>query len=534
MSSCHTPESLTKHERRGRLTAIPSAWEIGTSFSPGFGISNDDQLVCFRNSVFVALLHMPVMYYWLCEHNHSLDDPARHKCVTCILSVFGMTYWTDAKLKNHQRGLNRLMSHYVWSTCKITFWKEREGVQQDAEEFLQYLLSHLSNDPLGPERSHQELLQHMFYTVIKYREECTMCKHVSFPEKYSDSVLRVHIPDSGSPTLPQALVQTMGVPDASYKCGSCFSNAKPTRRGYIRDAPEILVIALNRHGNHTGTRRTNKVTYEEHMDLTELLEPYAREKGESLTYKLYSVIFHIGTSSERGHYITVARSPTDQWSYIDDEEIHSANVQDALGNDSRHSKLAIPYLLFYARTPFNSTAPRRIPIDPNFFKPKPLEPKPLANDSSYNEKLPTVPEVSIEKSTGQASKPDDENKRTMTTQTLNKIESNAEVEASISFPAAGESNHPEVGDSPTEEAAVSPSLSARWEGQPAEVIIKVIMGDIVLEGKMKGVLRRSRGRPDQPTNTKGSVPPEKPEGVKKNRKPPGRKCKATAKVDTIK
>lgn len=65
--------------------------------------------------------------------------------------------------------------------------------------------------------------------------------------------------------------------------------------------------------------------------------------GNTVQYRLYGVLVHLGYTSHSGHYYAYVRAPNGhQWFKADDSCVSATSVQDALNQNA--------YILFYTRT----------------------------------------------------------------------------------------------------------------------------------------------------------------------------------------
>ncbi|TPX24819.1 hypothetical protein DIZ76_010263 [Coccidioides immitis] len=414
-------------------------------------------------------------------------------CVACHLAYLARKYREYGKEKS-QAEFNSLARDF-WECCRGKFWAVDATAQQDCEEFFLALINNLMAEFDIPERDVQPLT-HMFQTVYKVRTKCQNCGIVSYSPKSIDYVLRTSPPETGSLTLHEAIERTFTEHTSDYHCIDCRHTGPAVRRTVIRDAPEILVIRVNRHRSGGG-KLVNKIRYNEKFDLTGALEPYARDKDkELLKYELYSTIFHEGNDVHGGHYYAHVRTPDDRWVYVNDEDIGESSASDALGDNTEgHSASSVPYVLVYIRKPFNC--------------PDPVS-KLTTDDSLFHETLATIDESTI-KHIEQTDRPSGQDVQNPASQNDNRSE--VDLKASFEFPNPGEDSDIEVGNSPPIRSGMPAPVARKWEGQPAEITVKVTMGEMVLTGVLRGILKRSRRQVSSPR--RGSLPPERPQGVTK-------------------
>jgi len=128
----------------------------------------------------------------------------------------------------------------------------------------------------------------------------------------------------------------------SSPCNAC--TVKPGRqvRKRIITSPEILVMQIRRFSYD---KSYNGRVVHDHIPFTERLDLSAFIDGPStLKYRLVAVVNHRGSLGS-GHYMTVARGPSGHWEEMNDSNVKTVRLKDALRPKTPFS----PYLLFYER-----------------------------------------------------------------------------------------------------------------------------------------------------------------------------------------
>jgi ubiquitin carboxyl-terminal hydrolase 36/42 len=159
----------------------------------------------------------------------------------------------------------------------------------------------------------------MFQRVIKYRIVCQDCK------KAKDSARDNCFVTVGNPSNTRgAQAVTRGIEDNmqddsvdGWHCDNCDKNVMATRRGLIRDGPEILLLQINRFLHHESGgigKMGTKVLFGEDLDLTSLLETHQIRAGETLHYQLVTVIVHCDATTKAGHYTSYVKGLAGTWS----------------------------------------------------------------------------------------------------------------------------------------------------------------------------------------------------------------------------
>ncbi|CAE6536254.1 unnamed protein product [Rhizoctonia solani] len=124
----------------------------------------------------------------------------------------------------------------------------------------------------------------------------------------------------------------------------------------LESLPPLLILHLKRLVyDAKGIQKNSKVIeYSTTLEIRpEIISPTRRTK-ESIKYKLYGVVYHLGKHATGGHYtIDVLRQDHSEWVRIDDTHIEPVTEKDVTAHE-KHAKLdKTAYLLFYRREPEN-------------------------------------------------------------------------------------------------------------------------------------------------------------------------------------
>ena len=147
----------------------------------------------------------------------------------------------------------------------------------------------------------------MFQSVIKYRIICQHCKKAKDSARDNCfSIVANPLKTTRAQSITQGIENDMQDDSVDgWLCNNCVKNVTATRRGLIRDAPEILLLQINRFRPLVSGRIAKisaKVSFEEDLDLTPHLETHQKVAGETLHYQLVAVIVHCGATTKAGHY----------------------------------------------------------------------------------------------------------------------------------------------------------------------------------------------------------------------------------------
>ncbi|XP_073978120.1 ubiquitin specific protease 2 isoform X2 [Rhodnius prolixus] len=242
--------------------------------------------------------------------------------------------------------------------------------QQDAQEFLRYLLEglhddinrvqikpknlpeiddHLSDSVKSSESWKQYLrcdnsrIVDLFVGQLKSTLQCTTCGHSSTTfEVFWD--LSLPLPSRiGSLRLSQCLdhftKEEVLDGDEMPTCSKCKTRRKCTKRFSIQKFPKILVLHLKRF---SPSERYRKLTANVEFPLTNLDMSAYSSTPQACSYNLYAVSNHSGTTHS-GHYTAYClHAGSGQWYEFNDSRVTSISPRNVVSNEA--------YILFYEQS----------------------------------------------------------------------------------------------------------------------------------------------------------------------------------------
>ncbi|CAD8171262.1 unnamed protein product [Paramecium pentaurelia] len=236
--------------------------------------------------------------------------------------------------------------------------KFKYSQQQDAHEFLLYLLSEIQQELVGKNKYQKEEFQNaleawdvyrsrnpdiitdLFAGQIASKSHCLKCKEIS---EGFDPILDLNLPLSKY-YIPrefklqdclQNYFKEEQINDA-WKCDKCqFVNKSVLRKIQITQTPKYLILHLKRFTQFPKSQKiTDEVTYPEILDIKQ----FCAENVEYTKYTLKGVISHMGQLNG-GHYVAYAQRQN-TWYHFDDNIVTK-------DKNNQHLSDKGAYIIFY-------------------------------------------------------------------------------------------------------------------------------------------------------------------------------------------
>ena len=227
------------------------------------------------------------------------------------------------------------------------------SMQQDAHEFLNYLLNDL-NDYLSTQAENvppniKNTVIDQFQGVLSNRSKCLTCDTMTAGEEpFLD--FPIEIKDDESIDIQEVLrhYHQREILNGSNKfyCNQCYGLQEAERLIGLKKLPTTLAINLKRfkyvEKQNANVKLFNKISYPAKLSVESTYDPdYKKE------YELTGVVIHLGSSPQHGHYVSLCKSKVFGWLLFDDETVESVDEATVLRFTGDSKDQSTAYVLFY-------------------------------------------------------------------------------------------------------------------------------------------------------------------------------------------
>ncbi|XP_013859429.1 ubiquitin carboxyl-terminal hydrolase 2 [Austrofundulus limnaeus] len=324
---------------------------------------------CFMNSILQCLSNTSELRDYCLRNVHRIDLKTSCRNNTALMEEFAkltQSLWMSVNKEaispsDFRSQIQRFAPKFVG--CN----------QQDAQEFLRFLLDGLHNEvnraTLRPKASMEDFdhlsddekarrmwnlyleredskVVDLFVGQLKSSLTCTVCGFRSTVfDPFWDLSIPVAQKNSGEVTLKDCLKLFMRDDvldgDEQPTCDRCKTRRKCTKRFSIQKFPQILVLHLKRFSD--SNVRTSKLSTYVNFPLKDLdMREFSAVGGERPIYNLYAVSNHTGNTLG-GHYTAYCRNPAlGEWYSYNDSRVSPMSSSQVRSSNA--------YVLFYELT----------------------------------------------------------------------------------------------------------------------------------------------------------------------------------------
>lgn len=304
---------------------------------PGF--SNFTGVLCYRHSLFQAILHIPKFVNWIqgCHPPEKCCSQVGKACVACAFYKLSSLYWwgrTEDKktITELLQDLDTILTHRGWRT-------DDYSDQGDPDEQFAKMMEFIAED-MGHHQTEQ--FRAIYSTLVGASIVCSVCDHRTPPnisELANFSIgLSPHLNGQKLKAFIKEYMEEHGI--EGYRCEGCKNKVNVAKLTRIYSPADIVTVQIKR-ASYRGVSNT-QIGLTERLNLT----PYNAQDGVQLQYELVSTVCYVG-NSRSGHYIAHGLGPNGDWRCFDDKSLSPSSVNQALGLDMR-SRFE-PVLLYYRR-----------------------------------------------------------------------------------------------------------------------------------------------------------------------------------------
>ncbi|TKS81462.1 Ubiquitin carboxyl-terminal hydrolase 2 [Collichthys lucidus] len=385
LSRSSTQEALSRSSTQEAFSSSSSkaysssAWEPssnGLSNSPTRDSTNSKSAqglvglknlgnTCFMNSILQCLSNTHSLRDYCLHNSHRRDLNNNSRTNTALMEEFAkliQTMWTSSS--------SEAVSPSEFKTQIQRYAPRFVGYnQQDAQEFLRFLLDGLHNEvnrvtvrPRGTVEDFDHLPDEekgkKMWSKYLEREDSKIvdlfvgqlkssltCSHCGFCSTVFDPFWDLSLPIAKKGYGEVSLMDCMrlftkeDVLDGDEKptCYRCKARRRCTKKFTIQKFPKILVLHLKRFSE---ARRTSKLSTFVNFPMKDLdLREFASENSINAVYNLYAVSNHSGTTMG-GHYTAYCRNPNSgEWYTFNDSRVTPMSSSQVRSSDA--------YVLFY-------------------------------------------------------------------------------------------------------------------------------------------------------------------------------------------
>jgi len=118
-----------------------------------------------------------------------------------------------------------------------------------------------------------------------------------------------------------------------YKCEACKRRVPATKQFMLERPPKVLCVQLKRF-SFLGGKISRHIGFKQTIDMGQYLWREPGESPKQLTYKLMSMVTHMGPSVNCGHYTAIAQVSSGQYYSFDDSCVRPISLNNVLSTNA--------------------------------------------------------------------------------------------------------------------------------------------------------------------------------------------------------
>eukprot|EP00039_Didymoeca_costata_P006678 m.92343 g.92343 ORF g.92343 m.92343 type:complete len:483 (+) comp13347_c0_seq2:281-1729(+) len=318
---------------------------------------------CYFNSVIQVLYHCDLFRKAVLDEQQ--DKNNQESLLTALCGLFELISTNKRKTSSlrPKKFYERLRKDNELFNCSM---------QQDAQEFLNYLLNTLSdilrknasdsNDgsssssgDSGSDTPSKTWVEDLFEGRLANETRCMCCETVTNRE---EAFLNLSIEITPNSSVSSCLRQFSSVEplrgDSKYSCDTCCSYQEAEKRMRIKELPKVLAIHLKRFRYNTEinsfTKLSERVVFPFELRLFNTTDD---AESADQVYDLLGAVIHVGSQLSRGHYISIVKHDG-TWLLFDDaavQPIDESEISEFFGKTDSQQQVSksseSAYILFY-------------------------------------------------------------------------------------------------------------------------------------------------------------------------------------------
>ncbi|XP_030760764.1 ubiquitin carboxyl-terminal hydrolase 36 isoform X2 [Sitophilus oryzae] len=314
---------LAKHELFP-MEKVQLGWSTSGDWSVGAGMVNMGN-TCYLNSTLQALFHVPSLVNWLMSDKEHIQEC--HDTGVCIICAMRKTLQ-----ESQQRNVNSIRPVLIYNKLRFVCRNLIPGRQEDAHEFLRYLIEAMEKSYLQRFKDHNKFdskikettpLNQILGGYLRSAVRCLRCGHVSTTfQHFQDLLLDIRKAQTVGEAL-ELYFSREKLDDDSYHCEACQKKVPANKQFSIERAPKVLCIQLKRF-SVSNNKITKHVAFKHRLNLTHYVRP---RPNTPLIYRLVALVTHMGPTVSCGHYTAVAQAPSGNFYQFDDSMVRSISHQ---------------------------------------------------------------------------------------------------------------------------------------------------------------------------------------------------------------